>query len=391
MKKLHFRYLLVICLGFLVGVMPAILNLFVDPYELLFERGRTGEVAELAEKAHYPLWKLGKYKYGEYETIVLGDSRARALREKYWNSLGFSSVKNLAYGGGTIPEIYETYKLIKNDPAVKNLVIGIQLRSFDEDHKQGMNRVPEAASLISNPVEYLFNWSVAKTSFRVAEHEYPFFWELMNLNLLLTSKAEAADYSALLETTASEPSAKRLTPEHSDFQVRKLPEKFARQVSRNARSDWKGFQVSERYWKFIEEIGQWAKSEGKSLVFVIPPTISEMQRTISNYGHNQLDAELRNRLTKHGIVLDFDYPDQLTENLENFTDAYHFNAYVARQIVGEVVAQLSIDDQISLRVEKRRKLIRCPEVSAPQQSIRVDESVSLATGSNCRLWSKAVE
>ncbi|MDJ0614899.1 MAG: hypothetical protein QNJ29_14620 [Rhizobiaceae bacterium] len=376
-------YLYLIFTGFVLGVLPALLNFFVDPYELFFEKNRSGRIAEIAEKAHYPLWKLGRYVPGKFETIVLGDSRARALRDKYWNSFEFSSVKNLAYGGGTIPEIYETFKLIKDDPAVKNLVIGIQLRSFDEDHKQGMNRVPEAVSLIHAPEKYLFNWSIAKTSLKVAEAEYS---AVRHLSEFAVSKAKASDKDAF-SGLGENRTLLDLLGETSQLETNRiLPQKFARQISRNARSDWRGFEFSETYWSFIEDIGQWAKSNRKNLLFVIPPTIAEMKQTIEDYGHRNLDEMLRKRLARLGPVLDFDFPSRLTADLDHFTDAYHFNALIARQIVGEAVAALSSDTVVLSRVMKRRKLIHCTGEGQTFSQPAAGQQLVMGSGRNCRVW-----
>lgn len=353
------------------------LNVFIDPYEIFVQRDRPGKLQLLAEKAHYPLWKLSQYEPGKFETVVLGDSRARALRDKYWESLHFTNTKNLAYGGGTIPEIYETFKFIKNDPVIKNLVIGIQLRSFDEDHKQGMNRVPEAISLIENPVDYVFNWSVAKTSFDVAQAEYP------NLATLamhggLSMSAVAAVHSR--ETLVLDSLYAAKTPQ------RELPDRFARQITRNAKSDWQRFEFSEKYWEYIAEIGEWARTKDKRIIFVIPPTIVEMQQTISNFGLRHVDIELRKRLSQYGIVLDLDYPDSLTRDIGNFTDAYHFNAPVAREIAGEIVARLSADSRVQKTVKKRRKSLDCNTPPLDERIIEVDENIVLVQGKNCRTW-----
>jgi len=348
---------------------------------LVFERNRSGKVGEVAEKAHYPLWKLGKYKRGAHDTIVLGDSRARALRERYWHGFRFPNAKNLAYGGGTIPEIYETFKFIKNDPAIKNLVVGIQLRSFDEDHKQGLNRVPEAISLIKKPVEYVFNWAIAKTSVKLFSHEHPHIANSLHHLPSILTNAHAAEPSVLNKHVAS------LEAIYQTMSLpRTLPRKFQLQVTRNARSDWRGFEFSETYWSHIEEIGRWGKENGKTVVFVIPPTILEMQQTIEAYGLSSLNIELRKRLVKQGVVIDFDYPNPLSKKVTNFTDAYHFNSKIARQIVGEIAGELSAKRSVLELVKKRRKSINCTQSASDSKLLELGEGASLSLGKNCRTW-----
>lgn len=85
--------------GFFIGAGPAFLTMAVDPYEVFHSSSRPSSITDLAEKAHYPLFKLAKYNKGAHKLVVLGDSRARALRDKYWHELGMTSALNLSYGG----------------------------------------------------------------------------------------------------------------------------------------------------------------------------------------------------------------------------------------------------------------------------------------------------
>jgi hypothetical protein len=125
----------------------------------------------------------------------------------------------------------------------------------------------------------------------------------------------------------------------------------------------------------------------KKLVFVIPPTIVEMQQTISDFGLRHVDIELRKRLTKYGDVLDLDYPGDLTKNIDNFTDAYHFNAPIAREIAGEVVRRLTSDVQVHKTVQKRRKFVDCAEPGSGERIIQADKNTLIVQGRNCRIWS----
>ena len=88
------------------GLAPTAFNAIVDPYELndAFELDLNKQ--RISEKAHYPLWKFAHYPDDGADTVILGDSRARALRDKYWHELGLKGAYNFAYGGATIHEIY---------------------------------------------------------------------------------------------------------------------------------------------------------------------------------------------------------------------------------------------------------------------------------------------
>ncbi|MEP1209944.1 MAG: hypothetical protein ABJM29_21670 [Rhizobiaceae bacterium] len=408
----------------LAGMVPALLTYAVDPYEMFHGTSHPKAYGELAEKAHYPLWKFTHFD-GTADTVILGDSRARALRNKYWHEFGATGAYNFAYGGGTIPEIYATFKKVSGNPNLKNLVVGIQLRSFDESHKGGMNRVPEAVKATASGVSYLKNWFVARKS-------WDFFLRKNQATIdtaarmvpQLISAAEAADMGKPGTTGVD----KLLQPEicfgcdfpdaaaaainthfrakgpnlglgrgdrHLDYDIwrgtielpdHSLPVKFSKQVEKNARSDWKTFKFSSRYMKMMEEIAQWADArDDRNLVFVVPPTIVEMQNTISVYGLASLDLSLRQKLSALAPVIDFDFPNDKTRQFSNFTDAYHFDSKFARQIVGEILMVQGATAEQQKRIAKRRNGVECPTLSLVKE-VPASAIGASVTGQACRLW-----
>lgn len=429
-KPIRKLYLPMLSTAFAIGALPAFLNLTVDPYQMFSEKNRPTAINDIAEKAHYPLWKLAKFSRGSHDTIILGDSRARALRDKYWHELKMPGALNLAYGGGTIPEVFSTFSVIKSDPAIRNLIIGVQLRSFDEDHKGGMNRVPEAVELVRHKLEYLKNWNVFQTTMKVFKKENE---QAINQYGSLVSNANASTLGKQGKTSLSkllEPDvcfgcdlphglrSVRYPSRHkgysfggdfhyrsygwgsafpnynwdryqsyyeADYQIPNLAKKFERQVRKNGTADWRGFKFSKKYWKHFEEIGEWAKSENKNLIFVIPPTITNLQNTIQKNGLGKLNHQLRVKLAELGTVVDLDFPNKLTEDASRFNDAYHFNSKVARQIVGQVIPLISKNKDALKKVLKRQGDVKCPGQEAIHSN-QIHKSIHLNHGQNCRVW-----
>ena len=395
----------------LVGVIPATFTYVVDPYEA-FGAKHDAKRSDAAEKAHYPLWKFSHYKR-DAELVVLGDSRARALRDKYWNEYALGSAFNFAYGGGTIPEIHSTFRAIKDDPKLKTLVVGIQLRSFDERHKGGLNRVPEAIKTTANTSSYLKNWFVFRQSWKFFKQDNPKLLSLLKrMSPTVVGDAFAADLGTigkskvstllrpdvcfgcdlpvideLVEAPASKGPNLGLGRGHThvaSISTQPLPRLFKQQVLKNAGSDWRNFQFSERYFSMIKEMADWADAGAdRQLIFVIPPTIVEMQNTIAAHGLGPLDRLFRKRLNKLAPVIDFDFPSRLTQEVRNFSDAYHFNSEVARRIVGEIITVKGANEQQAKLIAKKRSMISCPSLQKIE-SLRE----SFMKGKSCRVWEK---
>lgn len=432
-------YALALSAAFIAGALPAALVYGVDPYEIFRGTERSTKIQDIAEKAHYPLWKLAKYKTGAFDTIILGDSRARSLRDKYWHELGMDQALNLAYGGGTLPEIHSTFQLIKNDEAVKNLVIGIQLRSFDELHKSGMNRVPEAKVIVDDRLEYLKNWSIFKTAWHMLTIEEKASFDSFEIFMKNFSIAAQADESSsqLIASTEQQSATdicrdcdlstellvlsdrnqssigKGLYPP-SDIsmpvifgsyksqgwnevshlyktsnKLATLSGKMARQVTKNAKSDWTGFNFSAKYWSYLENISSWAEQNNKNLIFVIPPTIENMQRTISIHGHDVLNHRFRVELAKLAPVIDLDFSNNITQNINNFSDAYHFKADVAKEIVGQIVSAISSNSKAIKLAQKRSDAISCKKTEDRIAPFELNNKIQLSFGENCRVWRKS--
>lgn len=134
------------------------------------------------------------------------------------------------------------------------------------------------------------------------------------------------------------------------------------------------------------EISAWSKQNNVQLIFVIPPTIVEMQYRIFDFGYGELNHDFRRRLLKLGLVVDFDFDSPLTRDPGRFTDAYHSNYKVAKLIVGEIVQLVSTDKKIDAKARKRRKDIICPILKKDISNRTADEFMEVLEGKSCRFW-----
>ncbi len=403
-----------------VGLAPFLFNLAIDPYDMHGGMDLDLKKFKISEQAHYPLWKMINFPAQGAETVILGDSRARALREKIWRGLGEDAF-NFAYGGATIHEIYDTFQHVKTYPRLKKLIVSLPLRSFDLKHRRGLNRVPEAIKLSQNPIRYYKSWFVSKMGWRNLQHRYPEITRtLTSLKPDIISKAgaaeainpEKANLSALLVreicSSCSLPKIRSSVPHPTHARTinlglgrgygawsrlwtpisvdRSLPSRFERQIRKNGANDWAAFKFSEKLWAKIEEIADWTKANNVQLIFVIPPTIVEMQQRMRGYGFADLNHRFRMRLAELAPVFDFDFDSPLTKDLARFTDAYHFRSKSAHSIVGEIILYTSSQKKVRRKVLKKRKAIICPVRPEDVQHTMSDGIITVDEGTSCRIW-----
>ena len=416
MKKRHtvpMRYVAVLAIVSILGMAPIFFNFVVDPFNMNELVDLDLDKREISVKSHYPLYKMIEYPRKGGTHIVLGDSRSRALQDKYFEETGISGAYNFAYGGATIPEIYSTYEYLRDSSDIETLIVGVPLRTFGVGHRGDLNRVPEAIELANAPMRYYSSWFVAKTGWANIDDRYgATIQTLANLVPNLVGRAEADERLSLGDLLGDNtckkcflPAAKQsgdLTEKLKRYGLglgpwstiweeqridRTLPGKFARQVSKNAENDWRRFTFSDELWEKITEIATWCEREGIDLYFFIPPTIADMQYRITDFGLADVNHTYRARLSQFAPVIDLNFDNALTRDLDKFKDAYHFDSDVARSIVHEIARMMSSPKARRDLSPPRKDLVRCPIDSKSQVFKKTHGRLTMREGVNCRIWS----
>ncbi|MEM8701349.1 MAG: hypothetical protein AAGF82_05940, partial [Pseudomonadota bacterium] len=266
----------------MIALAPVAFNIVVDAFDHNKLVDLDLNKRETSVKAHYPLYKMIEYPRIKAPTVILGDSRARALQDRYWQELGRDDVYNFAYGGATVYEIYDTFKYLRDTVDLDTLIVSLPLRSMDARFKGGMNRVPEAIALADNPFGYYTNWFVTKTGWSLLEERYPVltgtfddvsFWPVQearaaDFNAIGNLSVEALLDPALCDECAltSSVSALRLPAIYHGHGFglgrwagywpeiaieRDLPQLFAKQVGTNGAADWRRFKQSDELWAMV--------------------------------------------------------------------------------------------------------------------------------------------
>lgn len=410
-KKIGIVYSLLIAAVFAAASTPIFVNIIVDPYEINNFIDLNIKKSAISEKAHNPLWKISHYNPQKVDLIILGDSRTKSLKDKYWKELGSKAAYNFSYSGGTIFEIYDSFQFVKSNPNLKTLVIGVQLRSFDEKFKKGINRVPEAIHLHEDPIAYNSNWFVSQVALELIKANY---FKNMQFNIadqLFVSEAHAAVFlnkpksSICNDCELPQDVSPRLYPSYlknyhhyfgnnlgiwselweQSIPDNKLNKNFIKQVARNGAADWRYFEFSEKLWKYIEEISIWCRQNNVELILIAPPTIVELQNRINDYELGKLNHILRMRLAELGTFVDFDYVNQLTKQPQYFTDAYHFNSDVAKEIINEIL-RLIQPNQSHVNNNNPNEIIRCPIAEENIRHQVTDGTTTVLVGKSCRIW-----
>jgi len=252
-----------------------------------------------AGKLHYTLWKTLAFLEDPAPNVVFGDSRAALIDPEKAEALTGGRWFNFAYGGGTIPELEDTFFWATEHARLERVVIGLGLLNVNKS--QSKNRVTEAKAILANPLLYVTNRLVAK----------------------------AAIYATISQLRGEAVAVERPPMSRDAFWRYQLGEATA--------AHYRQFRYSTEYIERLREIADYCHEHGIELTFLIPPSHVDLQAKIEEFGLEAENQRLRDDLRSMGRVVDFDYPNDFTRDRENFSDPFHFHPtpMILRQILSE--------------------------------------------------------
>ncbi len=282
----------------------AVVALYIDPYNLT--RPEQNEVLralklKVSYRLNYPLYGLQEYSYSPSAIVVLGDSRTNNLKSEVFERYTKQRTVNLAYGGGTLPEIIDTFWEVNKYGGLRRVYIGINFNLYNEEIN--FSRVPEANQLRGSLISYLFSSYCLKSTLRICAS-------------LITGQI---------------PEMEKPPVSSEDF--------WRYQLDVAANNFYRHYTYPQRYFDELSRISRYCSENSIKLVFFIPPSHIELQNKVKEFGLEDEEQTFLADLSSLGDVYNFDYPNTLTENKENFLDPFHFVGWVGEVVVKEIVGE----------------------------------------------------
>jgi hypothetical protein len=283
---------------FLVPFLFIILtNYIVDPYSIRNKELLKIEKRLVTEPLDYRLSKLAAFLKDPKQFILLGDSRIAAIKTDAIYNLTKKEYANLAYGAGTLEEAIITIDYIKNKVDLKEISIGIPFNLFNASNSK--ERVTAAINILKNKLNYYFSYSTSKASL------YVIIFNFFNVNLA----SEIPDI---------------------DFEL------FWQKQLSLADYTYQNFKYPKKYIDELNSLSVYCKENKIELKIIIPPTHIDLQNKIVK---NNLISEYNKYkayLNSIGNVYDFDIENNITKDLKNFKDPYHFNDSIMLVLVDSI-------------------------------------------------------
>ena len=286
-----------------VFLLPALawicIVIVVDPFNYfnISNLISTNAKEKSAQQLNSLLYNTVNFKNNPTNSIIIGDSRIRKLPVERIKELTGDGYYSMHSNAAKLNEIIDLFWFCTTHAELKNVLIGINFNLFNE--YAYANRVADVKELIDNPFIYIFNSNTAETVYLSLKNE--FF------------------------------GIKEKQPKDRD----KWWEYNIQIIAKNHYSKYK---YPEGVLARLQEMSDYCNEHKINLKLLIVPIHEEFHNRLVYYELSAEEERFKNDISAIGTVIDFDYPNSITNNKVCFGDPLHTTDSVSRIIVDEIFA-----------------------------------------------------
>jgi hypothetical protein len=280
-------------LGVVVGT-----NIVVDPFGFRSQPILAIDQTQMSDHANDQLYRLARFRANPRSIVVLGDSRAKNLRESYFAELGVD-VANLAYGGGTLFEAIETFWFVDGTRRPTDVILGLPFNLWSDANAR--NFMPDNKAVLDSAPNYFLSYYVFNTAVR-------------NLQRMATGDTDVDD------RPPTSPAA---------FWQYQLGHGIGQFYGR-----WREPVLLRAQ---LERLVQHCRVHGIRLIIVNPPTHIDLQHQVAAYGLEHEYAAYRRTMAAYASFLDLDVTNLTTSDRSRFGDPFHARPDVMREVTALLV------------------------------------------------------
>lgn len=288
---------------FLITILPIVFwgvaILIIDPFNYFGNNFIRKKHKKNAENLNTLVCRSIQYTHAPAENLFIGDSRTALLSSEVAGDITGEEWKELIADAGKLNEIIELFYLAHERKKLKRVVIGVNFSLFNK-YSYG-NRIKGLKKMLNNPLVYLYNYSVSEAAYYT-----------------LTSIFQEQEIST--------------TPPM-------INENFWRwNISTKTRHWYERYAYPETSALALKKLDQFARNEGIELILINIPHHIEAQERLQDFNLQAEELAYKNFLTSlHAEVIDYDYPNEITQDKSNYTDPFHFTKAIGDSITKEVL------------------------------------------------------
>jgi hypothetical protein len=282
-------------------IILIVLEVVIDPFNY-FSAEKNKTLLELknnlARKKNTYLYRLIEFERNPYPVIILGDSRAQRLMPEFFEEVNGEKVANLAAGAGSLQDVIKIFWDLTSRNKLSKVYIGIAIEGYSGTLLK--DRVSAALEVKNSAPLYLMN------KFTIE-------------NTLLILKSKLFNQHVEIETPPF--SREAFWQYELDQENRYL----------------RNYSYPKNYYHELKKISSYCSENNIKLLFFISPTHTDLQSKISEFKLNKEYEKFKSDVKSFGDLYDFNWPNIITENKNNFLDPLHSIDSVSRIMVKEML------------------------------------------------------
>ena len=263
-----------------------------------------------AKKFNSLLYNTIAFKNNPSPNIIIGDSRIKRFPRESIKKLSGDDYFILHSNAAKLNEIIDLFWLTNKRIKLENVIIGINFNLYNEFAYA--NRVSEVEEMIQNPLLYIFNGNVMEMTFKAAIYHFSnVAIPDVKRNIMLKKELDGKSYKD-----------KKVW---WDYNIKTV-----------AKNQYSKYKYPKKIKERLKEVNKYCEDNDINLIFINVPHNVEFSNRKNDFNLSNAEAQYKKDISEFGTVIDYDFPNQITNCKKCFTDPIHTNDSINLLMVREI-------------------------------------------------------
>ena len=263
-----------------------------------------------AKKFNSLLYNTIAFKNNPSPNIIIGDSRIKRFPLESIKKLSGDDYFILHSNAAKLNEIIDLFWLTNKKIKLENVIIGINFNLYNEFAYA--NRVSEVEEMIQNPLLYIFNGNVMEMTFKAAIYHFSnVAIPDVSRNIMLKKELNGKSYKD-----------KKVW---WDYNIKTI-----------AKNQYSKYKYPKKIKERLNEVNKYCEDNDINLIFINVPHNVEFSNRKNDFNLSNAEAQYKKDISEFGTVIDYDFPNQITNCKKCFTDPIHTNDSINLLMVREI-------------------------------------------------------
>ena len=263
-----------------------------------------------AKKFNSLLYNTIAFKNNPSPNIIIGDSRIKRFPLESIKKLSGDDYFILHSNAAKLNEIIDLFWLTNKKIKLENVIIGINFNLYNEFAYA--NRVSEVEEMIHNPLLYIFNGNVMEMTFKAAIYHFSnVAIPDVSRNIMLKKELNGKSYKD-----------KKVW---WDYNIKTV-----------AKNQYSKYKYPKKIKERLNEVNKYCEDNDINLIFINVPHNVEFSNRKNDFNLSNAEAQYKKDISEFGTVIDYDFPNQITNCKKCFTDPIHTNDSINLLMVREI-------------------------------------------------------